>query len=203
MKRGLLFGLLAIVMSFSLIAQDNPGEQKIPNKGDSEWDVRKLLGRPMGILQDGNEKILSYDIGEITIVDGKVARMELLPDGATYSAMAENSQAALEKRQAMEAELNRQKLAKLKNSDSFEGLSAEEKKKKLEEFAASNNLGEDAEFLPEGIDDQIAEEKAAKDKADKEAMEKELKELKEANKPKTPPTEYTYEEQKAQGGYGK
>ncbi|MDX2227546.1 MAG: serine/threonine-protein kinase [Verrucomicrobiae bacterium] len=63
-----------------------PEENRELQVGDTEERVRAVLGAPSGVMQTSpTEKILSYDRGEITMRDGKVFLLELLPGNKTWT----------------------------------------------------------------------------------------------------------------------
>jgi len=55
--------------------------------GDTKSDVLKMLGVPKGGIIQGKTEILSYDRGEIILSEGKVEKLEWLPEGVTYSSI--------------------------------------------------------------------------------------------------------------------
>lgn len=119
-------------------------------KGDSEWDVRKKLGTPSGVIENGNEKILSYSRGEIILTNGKVTKIEFLPNGMTWDQLRKQREENLQKRMDMEKDAFQKPLEDLKESKEYKVLSPPskiERLKKLKMQYPNVNITKDVEEL--------------------------------------------------------
>jgi len=61
--------------------------------GDDERTVRAALGNPVGTitLPDKNQKVVSFQRGEVTFTEGKVIGFSLLPGTQTYGGLTSKS----------------------------------------------------------------------------------------------------------------
>ncbi|MDX2226101.1 MAG: hypothetical protein SFY92_03230 [Verrucomicrobiae bacterium] len=125
--------------------------------GDSEKDVRRAMGEPIGTIKIGSdEKIFSYGRGEIYFKDGKVSKLDFLPGGKTFKDLQNNSDQALKKRQEYDAQMKSRAVQKFMEKEKFEDLTEEQKVAKLKELQANNpnlDVSKDIKDLNKAIEE--------------------------------------------------
>ncbi|MDZ4815338.1 MAG: hypothetical protein SGI71_03630 [Verrucomicrobiota bacterium] len=146
MKKHIIFGLLlnsgltfiAFGQEPALPATPEAGEvAKVVNikVGDNEADARRALGKPVGMIATGdNEKVLSYERGDLTVKDGKVIKVDFLPNNKTWKGVADNKKKAVEQRQLIDKQGAQAPLRTLLVSGDYAKLTTEQKIGKLEQL---------------------------------------------------------------------
>lgn len=85
--------------------------------GDTMEDVRNELGRPTGTMKVGNTEILTYDRGEVELVDGKVVSADLI---SADQAKAENERRQAEEQARREREQARREELRVEGLEVYE-----------------------------------------------------------------------------------